>query len=256
VTGGTTVMGDARLRAWVGLAPFPPRIAQLSDFMIDRREVTVRRLRDAIARGFAPPAMPTAMEGPLGTDPSDTSACSWTAMPRDREDFALTCINVDLARAFCKFEGGDLPTEAQWEYVATTAGRKLRVDYPWGDDVPTCDRAVYGRTALAGFPGVCEASGKGPRAIAESASDVTPLGIEGLAGGVGEIVLDGYRDYTSPCWRDAPVTDPRCDDLGAGHMQRGGSWAAPPPILRPSLRIGPIVENKSYIGFRCVYPAR
>lgn len=103
---------------------------------------------------------------------------------------------------------------------------------------------------------MCEALGKGPRPIAESATDVTPLGIEVLAGGVGELVLDGYRDYTSPCWRDATVTDPRCDDVAAGHLQRGGSWAAPPPALRPVQRIGPTVENKSFIGFRCVYPAR
>jgi formylglycine-generating enzyme required for sulfatase activity len=255
VPGGSTVLGDARIRSWVGLAPFPPRVAQLSDFMMDRREVTVARFRDAIVRGFAPPVLPTANEGTLGTAPDDM-ACTWSAATKDREDHALTCVDVATARAFCAFEGGEVPTEAQWEYATLTAGRTLRVDYPWGDDVPSCERAVYGRTALAGFPGVCESYGKGPRPSAESATDVNPLGIQALGGGVAELVLDGYAEYTSACWRDATVTDPHCDDLAGGRIARGGSWAAPPPAIRPPLRVGPNVERKSFIGFRCVYPAR
>lgn len=255
VTGGTTVLGDSRIRSWVGLAPFPPRIAQLSDFRMDRREVTVGRFRSAIAKGFLPPSVPTVNEGVLGTTPDDT-ACTWSASFKDREDYALVCVDVAAAQAFCAFEGGSLPTEAQWEYATTAAGRTLRVDYPWGDDVPTCERAVYGRTPLSGFPGVCEMLGKGPRPIAESSGDVTPLGIEGLGGGVAELVRDGYEEYTSDCWRDASVTDPTCEDTAKGHVARGGSWAAPPPVLRAVMRLGSKVERQPFVGFRCTYAAR
>jgi formylglycine-generating enzyme required for sulfatase activity len=175
----------------------------------------------------------------------------------NREDYALTCIEPDVARAFCMFEGGDLPSEAQWEYAATAATPAVRRDYPWGDDAPSCERAVYGRTPLSGLPGACESFGKGPRSIAESINDKTPLGIVGMGGGVAELTRDGYAAYDEPCWIDAPIREPVCANYMQGRIARGGSWVTPPsPAMRSSARVGPAVEGKSFVGFRCVYSAR
>src|SRR6185436_233528 len=75
------------------------------------------------------------------------SWCNWTQMPAF-EDLPINCINKDLAAATCKSFGKELPSEAQYEFAAT--GRGAEWAYPWGNDEPTCDDAVWGRGGFGG----------------------------------------------------------------------------------------------------------
>src|SRR5262249_13607624 len=132
----------------------PQRIAILPPFRMDRNEVTVGRWRDALARGFTPPAQPAQNPGQLDfSDITSVAACTWSTAPMGRETLPLNCVQRQDARAFCQFLGGDLPTEAEWEYVAMDAGREVKTRYAWGDEEPTCQRAVWGRqlSGQAGF---------------------------------------------------------------------------------------------------------
>ena len=88
------------------------RIAAMSRFWIDKREVSVGRFRAAVARGF------TFTEGdvyvqdkvpPVGGTKNVPFEryCTWSSTPIGREDHPINCIDRATARAFCIFEGGD-----------------------------------------------------------------------------------------------------------------------------------------------------
>ena len=255
IPGGAFILGSDDILVTPGFDAFPERIVGLRGFFVDRQEVTVGEFRAAVARGFSPARFPKANEGALGDDPTG-SACTWSASPHGHEDYAIDCVTWDTARAFCQLAGGDILTEAQWEYVATSAGRRSKSRFVWGDDAPTCDRAIYGRAALGGSVGVCQSHGAGPHPLADSASDVTTLGVVGMAGGIAEWVRDAYEPYNGACWGAAPITETLCAEEGPLERSiRGGSWASPPPFLRSSARIGEGAAGQlASQGIRCVYP--
>ena len=257
VEGGAFVLGadDVQVVPDPTLPAAPERLARVRTFSIDRDEITVARFRDALARGFSPPDAPGVTEGVLGITPEST--CSFSAAPRGREDFALSCVTWVTSRAYCMFMGGDLPTEAQWEYAATSASRTGKATFPWGDDPPDCARAVYGRLALAGLPGGCEKeAGSGPRAVRVLGVPVTPgdrsaTGIQGLGGGVAEWMRDSPSPYDAACFRGF---DPTCSDpASSARVIRGGAWASTAINVRSAARLSSS-KATSFIGFRCVYP--
>jgi formylglycine-generating enzyme required for sulfatase activity len=254
IPGGATIVGTSELTIYPDLPPLPERIAIHEPFLVDRHEVTVARFREALTQGFMPPEMPFPREGPFGA--TIDTMCSWSSADQGRQDYALSCVSWQTARAFCQFFGGDLPTEAQWEHLATRASVNGRSRYPWGDEPPSCERAVHGRWPLAGVAGVCEYLGTGPLPEGAQPADVTPDGVIGAAGGVHEWMRDSYQDYRAACWGDSPITNPGCfEDNPTQRAIRGGSWAAPPTILSGSVRLGVDANgDASFIGFRCIYP--
>jgi formylglycine-generating enzyme required for sulfatase activity len=255
IPGGAFILGSDDILVTPGFDAFPERTVGLRGFFVDRQEVSVGDFRAAVARGFSPARFPKANEGALGDDPTG-DACTWSAAPQGHEDYAVSCVTWDTARAFCQFAGGDILTEAQWEYVATSAGRRSKSRFVWGDDAPTCDRAIYGRAPLGGIVGVCQSHGAGPHPLADSANDVTTLGVIGMAGGIAEWVRDGYEPYNGACWGNVPITETLCaEESPLERSIRGGSWASPPPFLRSSARIGEGAAGQLAIqGIRCVYP--
>lgn len=67
---------------------------------------------------------------PGSFDLSCHSYATWTDEPGSNEDKPITCVNWYHAQAFCIWDGGRLPTEAEWE-LAAAGGDQNRV-YPWG----------------------------------------------------------------------------------------------------------------------------
>jgi formylglycine-generating enzyme required for sulfatase activity len=255
IPGGVDVLGSRELIFYPLHPAVPERIAVHAPFWIDRDEVTVARYRAALAAGFVPASPPVANDGPLGRDL--VSTCTYSRRDLGRERYALTCIRWQTARDLCRFWGGELPTEAQWERMARLAGVRGPSHFPWGDEPPSCARAVYGRITLAGTPGACQALGPGPLPLDASAADLTPLGLIAVAGNSSEWVLDAFEPYDGACWAASSVTSPRCwREDAAERSIRGGSWAAPPTFLPAPQRFGLAATGETpFVGVRCVYPA-
>lgn len=140
------------------------------------------------------------------------------------------------ARAFCVWRGARLPTEAEWE--AAARGFEGRT-YPWGDQPPTSDRAVFGRRSNQ------------TGAVGGRPAGATPDGVHDLAGNVAEWTSTLYRPY--PYRADDGREDPNAD---AERVTRGGDhvFDSQPEKLRGAFRAGfsrAIASGHRHIGFRC-----
>jgi formylglycine-generating enzyme required for sulfatase activity len=253
VDGGAFFLGSQLEAAW-DLGSLPQRIVYVSRFKIDRQEVTVGDWRAAAAAGLkSPDDSPWPLDRPLPTrDATDGFLpCSYSTMPMSREDYAVQCITWDAARAYCKKAGGDLPTEAQWEYAAGAAGREFETNYPWGNDFPDCAHGVYSRLKSQ----ACESLGFGQQPIAAAPKDQTVLKIMNLFGGVSEWVLDTAASYSDACWEATGPRDPLCSEMGRPHVLRGTNFESEASLV--SDRIGANIATYYHpsVGFRCAYPA-
>lgn len=67
----------------------------------------------------------------IGGDNTDGGAATWTPTPGPYEDLPITCLDWYTLFAFCIWDGGRLPTDAEWDY-ATSGGDEHRM-FAWGD---------------------------------------------------------------------------------------------------------------------------
>lgn len=204
----------------------PAVTVEVSPFYLDKYEVTVGRFRAFVEQytgdapksgeGAAPGAPNSGWSGSfdeyiapdraaliamLKCDPDDDQLEAWTDEPDDQERHPINCIDWWTAFQFCVWDGGRLPTEAEWEFAAA-GGDENRL-YPWGPQEPSCSRAKLddcGSSYMADVGSVPQGAGR--------------YGHLDLAGNVYEWVLDHYtEDYLEELadLEDAPV-DPV--DLG------------------------------------------
>jgi formylglycine-generating enzyme required for sulfatase activity len=174
------------------------------------------------------------------------SYATWTASAGSQENLPINCVNWYEAYAFCIWDGGFLPSEAEWEYAA--AGGDQQREYPWGSADPGTGSqyAIYDCDYPAAARGTCS----GRVNIAPVGTARIGAGLWGhfdLAGNVFEWNLDVSAPYVDPC------TD--CAYLAATSYRviRGGSSSDPSSDLLPPYRNygdSPAGRNGSY-GVRC-----
>jgi formylglycine-generating enzyme required for sulfatase activity len=252
--------------------------ATVSNFRLDKYEVTVERFRAFVNSGMgtqASPPLPGSgahakiagsgwdanWNASLATDKAALVAAvkcnstyqTWTDTPAANEHRPMTCLTWYEAMAFCAWDGGYLATEAEWNYAATGGGQQRA--YPWSS--PAGSLTPLDSVHASYYDGTnCVGDGMAGCAVTDLvAVGSKPLGDgrwgqSDLAGNVGEWTLDSYASYENPC------TD--CADLTAAlyRVIRGGTFLSITYFMRTTIRDDPSPDLRHYIiGVRCARDA-
>jgi formylglycine-generating enzyme required for sulfatase activity len=233
----------------------------VSGFRMDRDEVSTADYRDCVAAG--------ACDGDALTGGDDRYLTA---------DGPMVNVRWDEAQTYCRWHGGRLPSEAEWERAARGDGDG---PWPWGTTPRTADfnhgkpyeRVMRKLSALGGqLDEILELIGQ-----ADDSDGVElmsppghyawgdgPYGTRDMAGNVAEWTADAYlRPVGSNSGYDGlgDVDPVRTGAASDERVVRGGSWRQPEFLGRVYAR-DPfetfqmyMPENRlPYVGFRCVLP--
>jgi formylglycine-generating enzyme required for sulfatase activity len=216
----------------------------ISAFEMDRTEVTVGAYARCTAVGVC--------RAP-GFTPGDRRF--------DRADLPVVMVSWDDAATYCKWSGGRLPTEAEWEFAAR--GPTAR-EYPWGAfyNPHLCNHGSFSGTdetdASDGFAGLAP--------VGSFPDGATPLGLLDMAGNAaewvdGRLALDDELfGYPAAAQVNPSGVPEGFQVLPLPHVARGGSFMDGAAWMRGAARGGsrkwegeaPLQRSVS-IGFRCAY---
>ena len=218
----------------------PPRQVTLGTFQITRTEITVAQYRSCVRAGAC-----TAPHWDDGLCRIHTGG-KWNKgkLPEKfrGDDHPMVCAAARQAWAFCRWAGGRLPTEAQWEFAARGGGQTRR--YPWGDAPATCKRVVM-KDRSAG----CGSGSTLP--VCSRPAGNTSHGVCDMAGNVWEWVEDHWKDSYEGAAVDGRAH--REGDPAAHRVLRGGSWFSGASTLRAANRYHQSpMRFYALDGIRCV----
>lgn len=260
VEGGPFFMGDPRVTVTSELqGGAAEHLVVLSPFFLDHHEVTIAELR---ASGVAVVDSRGRALDPIDDLRDGLGSCSYSVAPGPYDDRPVNCVSWNVAREYCRTKGGDLPTEAQLEIVASARGTRL---FPWGDYEPSCTEAVTARNRLVSAGGCDD---RDPTSLVTRLPAAPPG--SGTVDRVGEIVdlganlaewtRDAFMKDASSCWAKALLVDPVCDVVNAPmRSTKGGDLVAEPLPFAQARRAWSAEErvpSPPVVGFRCAYPGK
>jgi formylglycine-generating enzyme required for sulfatase activity len=214
----------------------PKHRVMLDAFSIGKYEVTNRQYRLFVkATGHRPPAN------------EDSKYSLWRGDVLMEGVEELPVINVDWndAAAYCKWAGGRLPTEAEWEKAARGTDGRI---YPWGNEPVTGNRSNFSIEHITFWDGPATLAKKDQYDYGKS-----PYGAYEMAGNVWEWVHDWYD---GGYYKTSPTKNPTGPASGTERVVRGGGWNSTPDTVRSANRNkhNPI-DLRVYVGIRCAKDA-
>jgi eukaryotic-like serine/threonine-protein kinase len=207
----------------------PVHTVQLSEYWMDKTEVSNAMYARCVEAGACSPPSKSSSE----------RIEDYYGNP-DYANFPVIYVNWEAADTYCRWAGGRLPTEAEWEYAARGNTGWL---YPWGDQLPdenlaNVNNMIGDTTPVDWFP-------KG----------ASPFGLLNMTGNVWEWVWDWYqKDYYSSqaSWIDPQgPSQPGSPQLKSG---RGGAYWISPGMSSAAMRdfYDPEKDGNA-VGFRCAF---
>ena len=218
------------------------RVVISEGFWLGQTEVTVGAFkRFASATGTGMPPKPT-----LGDDARDIA---WS-----NEQMPIVNAGWEDADDYCRWAGGRLPTEAEWEYAARAGSKDARYGpldaVAWDADNSgreRIDSLQIWREMPEHYHHSLQANGNRPHEVGQKRPN--GFNLYDTLGNVLEWVNDRYGDKY---YEGSPERDPQGPGRGGGRVLRGGSWNFTPKDARVSSRgwSEPDVRFIFY-GFRC-----
>ncbi|HRI64337.1 MAG TPA: SUMF1/EgtB/PvdO family nonheme iron enzyme [Polyangium sp.] len=223
---------------------YPDHEVFLSEYWIDRTEVTVGQYRRCVAAGHC-------LEAPYASG----------AARFEQPNFPVVMVSWYDATNYCTWAGGRLPTEAEWERAARgIKGRR----FPWGN---TYNAALTNHGKTLGelmhnrYQWLIADSTNLPddtdgflelAPVASFPEGRTPDGIQDLAGNVEEWV----SDYFQPQYPEGSLVNPHGPVQGLGRVIRGGGYMHGRHQLRTTARKLDLPTMRApWRGFRCARSA-
>lgn len=216
-------------------------------FCIDAHEVTLEQYRHCYARGDCPRPLVSNAGDDLPGD--DSFIANYWNNPDRYGDHPVVGVSWEGALAYCRFRGGRLPTETEWEFAAKSGGLDYGpTGYVWSD----ADLAANIDIGCGDFQdqvalGACSRS---LRPVMSSPADQTAQGVFDMAANVAE--------WTSNPW--SPLEYCAAEQPGGGSLEAHfevdvqGRVSAKPNanLLLNSIDecIAVDVSNESYSGQR------
>ncbi len=198
----------------------------IQTFDMSRTAVTVEQYAECVNKGRC-------TEPATGGSPGGFGAfCNW-GKP-GRQNHPVNCVDWDQAHQYAVFAGARLPSEAEWEYAARSGGRDRK--YPWGNDEPSCEKAVM------------RDCGEGTMPVCSRPAGNTIHGLCDMAGNAAQWLQDKYGDY-----KDTPADGSAHEGFSPsnGRVNRGGSFNMDGVFLRADYRTNDSPSGRfSSVGFR------
>ncbi|MFN8673224.1 MAG: SUMF1/EgtB/PvdO family nonheme iron enzyme [Candidatus Sericytochromatia bacterium] len=227
----------------------------LSDFYIDKTEVTNLQFKDFIIAGGYTAAGDAfwSAEGLSWRNSNNiTKPSYWDDTRFNQDEQPVVGISYYEAEAYANFKNRRLPTEAEWEFAAR--GKDERY-FPWGGDSPSGgNKKANGYFGDFGKEDGFQYTAK----VGSFNSDESAYGLKDMSGNAAEWTKDWYdaRYYTN-----SETSNPKGPSIGGTKVIRGGSWYNHPfykndynkllDSLKTYTRFYSSPTNRSnYIGFR------
>jgi sulfatase modifying factor 1 len=200
----------------------PERRIRLGEYYIQKYEVTVHQYMEFVRAA--------SHRSPL--DVRDNAHRPYF----DNPNKPVVYVSWGDASDYCTWIGARLPTEAEWEKAARGInGRK----WPWGNKKDEVDANFLGDEDGYRFTAP----------VGSFERDVSPFGVDDMAGNAREWVSDRYGERY---YQSGPKENPQGPQTGDTRVLRGGSWNDTDILGRTTARMKMFPDYRDMsIGFRC-----
>ena len=202
----------------------------LDAFLLGKTPVTVEEFNKCVAAGRCNPKNYKTFDA----ENDDEEFCNYGREDTFKDNHPMNCVALEGAKEFCKWVGGRLPNEEEWEYAATHDGKAhLDTPYAFGNTLDHCVNAQYYDTKN----GYCMGNERDNIEAAQGTSSVylhspagdNPLGLLDMTGNVNEWCVRSGR-----------------------FARKGGAWSTEADKLSVTHRFGGSGDLKAnHTGFRC-----